>query len=145
MKDRYLFKAKRKDNKEWVYGYIVIDKMNYSDNETGEDIYYIAGNSDVYVEVIPSTIGQYTGLTDKNGKKIFENDIVRGNGYFDDNDLFIIKYGKYKTDDWKKEYGIYHTYQFGFYGEFLKGKNQVHLVSPNGIEVIGNIFDEEAK
>lgn len=88
------------------------------------------------------TLMQYTGLKDKNGVEIYEGDICKGNEFSDDNDLFIIKYGKYKTDYWKEKY-IVNTYQYGWYAEYIKTKNQVHLVTPNGIEVIGNIYENE--
>lgn len=74
MKDRYLSKAKRIDNREWVVGYIA----RYG--HTGKEKYYIIPSyaSDLYaIEVDPSTICQCTGLRDKNGKLILENDIVR--------------------------------------------------------------------
>lgn len=76
MEDRYLFKAKRSDNGEWVVGYVV--RYGY----TGKEKYYIVPDyaSDLYaIEVDPSTICQCTGLRDKNGKLIWENDIVKIN------------------------------------------------------------------
>lgn len=89
-----------------------------------------------------SDLMQYTGLKDKNGVEIYEGDICKGNEISDKDDLFIIKYGKYKTSDWKEKY-ISNTYQYGWFAEYIKTKDQVHLVTPNGIEVIGNIYENE--
>lgn len=100
-------------------------------------------NKKEWVNCDNGIINQYTGLKDKNGKEIYEGDICIGNDHIEnDNEKFIIKYGKYKTDEWKDKYSC-NTYQFGLYAEFIKTKSQVHLVSPNGIEVIGNIYESE--
>lgn len=143
------FRGKRIDNNEWVYGYLAKSEDYIFDYSERIDIPYIIPfnnfNLKDYGEyrVEEKTIGQYTGLKDKNGKEIYEGDICIGNDHIEnDNEKFIIKYGKYKTDEWKDKYSC-NTYQFGLYAEFIKTKSQVHLVSPNGIEVIGNIYESE--
>lgn len=101
MNDRHLYKAKRKDNGEWVAGCLLIDYI------TGQYFIHACGNSlnesdkigeegclrFVAFEVDPSTLCQCTGISDKNGKLIWENDIVyaRCNGL---SGYGVIKYDK---------------------------------------------------
>lgn len=148
-----LFKGKRVDNGEWVEGYYVYDYRNNAHliikNEMGVINAGFKPSRKVYslgdYEVIPETISQFTGLTDKNGVKIFENDIVEHIEEFDretefgeirrwtENKRYIVIYdleeADYKATNGEKEYKGNYTYL----GQYKKEEDNV--------EIIGNIFD----
>lgn len=110
-----LFRAKRVDNGEWAYG-----DLWHNNSET----MIIDQPATIEYDVIPETIGQYTGLCDKNGKKIFEGDIVKGGWntifkiYFDD--CYLQFRAKIKS-------GLHR--EIDYYGDSKR------------LEIIGNIYD----
>ena len=137
MEDRYLFKAKRLDNGEWVQGYYAKGLDVFNDCEEAHIIFepntafYSSGETDGWHKVDPSTICQCTGLKDKNGKLIWENDIA---SYSDlitgDKKIICIEWNKMQAS-FVRKYRSPMGLQYLYLDEYIASR----------MEIIGNIFD----
>ena len=125
-----LFRGKRTDNGEWVFGMAWIFKEKtmicpWHEGMCKYDTGYYP------VQVIPETFGQYSGSTDKNGKKIFEGDIIK----IDDKYVRYIEYSGECSAFVKFRYIDKLTSEFsGYLGKGYDNYKQT-------IEIVGNIHD----
>jgi uncharacterized phage protein (TIGR01671 family) len=125
-----LFRGKRVDNGEWVYGTPIISGSG--DRAFIATFKYTKDFKSIRImdsfEVDPETVGQYTGLKDKSGNKIFEGDIVSG--------MVAIGFEMFKGEI---------VYDAGvFYIKCFKGGSDGYPIKIyNKCEIIGNIHDKE--
>jgi uncharacterized phage protein (TIGR01671 family) len=123
------FRGKRIDNGEWVYG-------NYVNDNQGHFITLPLETAHRLVRVNPATVGQFTGLHDKNGKEIYEGDVVRhDNGWVSE-----IIFGNIGYDNSRcglTGFGYETLYDAEF--DFIELN---YSDSPDDIEVIGNIHEK---
>lgn len=124
-----LFKAKRICDGKWVEGYYLRDQYHIG----GKDIIFYRKDSDwftIYTDIIdPETLCQFTGLTDKRGNKIWENDILMAH-----------------LDDLYPEDTTYETIEWGVAGWVAHEANSIDgqyldEFDLEYFEVVGNIFD----
>ena len=132
MENRFLYRGKRSDNGEWVEGFLfMVNDVPYilPHHKTGQPIH--ADNLlKTDVEVQEDTICQCTGLKDKNGNLIWENDICDRKEQYPE----IVKY---RDGDWTLDYS-YAIHQESGYCYCNLG---IYTEERKCAEVIGNIFD----
>ncbi len=124
-------------NHNWCFG-----SLDTIEDDRAIIIYSDRFGNKCRIFVDPSTVGEYTGLKDKNGQRIFEGDIVKNEWCFIKGNS-IVRFGEYKSLDSSNDYQCGHL---GFYLEHISDFNKRTvrkdiMYFANKCEIIGNIHD----
>jgi len=126
------FRGQRIDNGEWIEGQLLYDEEN---NKACIAEYY--DDDSAYMRrIVPTTVGQYTGLKDLNGREIYEGDIVEGQRESDEAGV-IVTFGVFNVECCGCCYDHHQVVGFNLTGGLYDGTLPT-------FEVIGNIHDKGA-
>jgi len=137
MNERYLFRGKGACSGNWEYGYYEFFKdYVFTDGSHVINVYNSEDNEMHKIEICPETLGQCTGLRDKNGVLIFEGDIIQP-----DKEIFIEIFGVVKFGE------HFCCHSFAQYGLYIKWSGDYRALRENivdwneRVEIVGNIYD----
>lgn len=111
-----VFRGKRIDTKQWKEGYL----LGLQDKISGKDLFFVVDEVGEYHRIDPETVGEFTGMTDKDGTKIFEGDICHFYG------------GEYYLGFWEQD--LVREVKIDF-------DSIAFLENSEYIEIIGNMHD----
>ena len=130
-----IFRGKRVDTGQWREGYL----LGVQKKVDGKDLFFIVDEMGEYHRVDPETVGEFTGMTDKDGTGIFEGDIVKYQESICSARYGVITFGKYATVPGTDSHNI---------GSFISWLNDPFIRQDLGfwleqreIVIIGNIHD----